>query len=86
VGGADERWEVLERIGAYVAGELFGEEARQAERFVLENAKGQRLADSYARLLALLIAVGEETSEPPRAIVERAVRWAAESGDRRNRS
>ena len=80
--GMEDRWEVLERIGAYVAGELFGEEARQVERLILENAEGQRLADSYARLLALLSTVGEEISEPPQAIVERAVRWAAESGDR----
>jgi hypothetical protein len=62
--------------------ELFGEEARQAERFILENAEGQYLANSYARLLTLLSAVSEETSEPPQAIVEYAVRWAAESGDR----
>jgi len=46
---ADDSRVLLERIGAYVAGELFGEDARQVERLVLESIEGQRIADSYAR-------------------------------------
>src|SRR3712207_8638871 len=47
------RWEMLERIGAYTAGELSGEEARETERFILEDPDGRRLAESYARMLVL---------------------------------
>ena len=72
-----DRWEVLERIGKYVAGELSGEEARRTERFILENAAGRRLVESYTRLLAFLSSVGQETPVPPQAIVDHAVRWAA---------
>jgi len=74
--GGDRR-KILERIGAYVAGELSGEEARRIERFVLEDAEGQRLAESYTRLLAFLSAVGQESPAPPQAIAEHVVRWAA---------
>jgi hypothetical protein len=56
---------VLERIGAYAAGELFGEESRQVERLVLESSEGRRLADSYTCLLTLLSCVGEEVPEVP---------------------
>lgn len=73
--GAD-RWEALERIGAYAAGELVGEEAREAERLVLEDPEGRRLAESYARMLALLGAVGEESPEPPQAMIDYAIRRA----------
>jgi len=67
---ADDSRVLLERIGAYVAGELFGEETRQVERLVLESTEGQRIADSYARLLALLSSVGEETPEVPEVMIE----------------
>jgi anti-sigma-K factor RskA len=76
--GAD-RWEILERIGAYAAGELSGEEARETERFILENAEGRRLVESYARMFVLLNALGEETPEPPEAILNYAVRRATVS-------
>jgi DNA-binding NarL/FixJ family response regulator len=54
---------VLERIGAYAPGELFGEEARQVERLVLESSERRRLADSYTCLLTLLSSVGEEAPD-----------------------
>ncbi len=70
------RWELLERIGAYVAGELSGEEAREVERLILEDPEALGAAEFYTRLLASLNAVGQETPVPPPAIVENAVRWA----------
>lgn len=73
-----DRWEVLERIGDHVAGELSGEEARQTERFVLENPEARRLAGSYARMFALLSAIGREPLEPPEEIVDHAVLQAAD--------
>ena len=69
-------WEILERIGSYAAGELSGEEAHETERFILENAEGRRLAESYTQMLTLLGAIGEESPTPPGAIVEGVVRWA----------
>ncbi len=71
-----DRWEVLERIGAFAAGELSGEEAREIERFILEDPEGQRLAASYVRMLALLGAIGEETPEVPEAVINHALRRA----------
>ncbi len=72
----EERWEILERIGAYAAGELSGEEAREAERLVLENAEVLRLADSYARMLTLLRTIGEASPEVPEAVINHTVRQA----------
>ena len=71
------RWELLERIGAYAAGELSGEEARDVERLILEDAEALGVAESFSRLLASLSAVGQETPVPPPDIVENAVRRAA---------
>ena len=71
-----DRWEVLERIGAYAAGELLGEEARETERLILENREAQKLAESYVRMMALLGAIGQETTEAPEAVVNRAIRRA----------
>jgi hypothetical protein len=68
------RWEILERIGSYAAGELSGEEAYETERFILENDEGRRLAESYAHMLTLLGAIGKESPAPPGAIVEEVVR------------
>lgn len=73
--GADECWEILERIGTYAAGELFDEEARQEmERLVLERTDMRCLADSYARLLTLLRCVGEERPEAPEVMIEDVLR------------
>jgi anti-sigma-K factor RskA len=70
------RWEILESIGAYAAGELTGEEAREVERLILEEPEGRRLAESYARMLALLGALGEESPTPPEEIMDYAIRRA----------
>ena len=70
------RWEILEKIGSYAAGELTGEEARETERLILEEPEGRRLAGSYARMLALLGDLGEESPTPPEAIVNYAIRRA----------
>ena len=72
----EEGWEVLELIGAYAAGELEGEEAREAERLIFERPDYRRLAESYARMLVMLTALGDEPFEAPEAIVGYAVRRA----------
>ncbi len=69
-------WEMLERIGAYAASELSPEEARQVEQMILEDPEALRLAESYLRMLALLGAVGEETPEAPKAVIDHAIRRA----------
>ena len=75
-----ERWEVLERIGAYAASELGPEDARRVEQTILEDPEALRIAESYLRMLALLGAVGEEGApEAPRAVVDHAIRRAAVS-------
>ena len=56
----EDRWEMLTKIGDYVADELSDEEARQVERFILEGAERRRLAEAYARMLALLRTTGKE--------------------------
>ncbi len=71
-----ERWEFLERVGAYAAGELEGAEAREVERLMLETEDNRRLAESYAQMLALLSALGQETPEAPDAMVNYAIRRA----------
>ena len=64
-----ERWEVLEKIGAYAAGELEGEEAREAEALIFERPDYRRLAESYARMLVMLNTFGGEPVEVPEAIM-----------------
>jgi hypothetical protein len=71
-----QRWETLEKIGAYAAGELEGDEAREIEQLVFERPEYGRLAESYARMLILLEALGGEPVEVPEAIVGYAVRRA----------
>ena len=71
-----ERWVVLETIGAYAAGELEGEEAREAERLIFERPDYRRLAESYARMLVMLSTLGEEPVEAPEAVIGYAVRRA----------
>jgi anti-sigma factor RsiW len=70
--GAD-RWETLERIGAYTAGELSVEEAREVEQLIREDPEALRLAESYLRMLALLGAIGDEA---PEAVINYAIRRA----------
>lgn len=72
----EQRWELLERIGAYAAGELEGEEAREVERLITESEDHQQLAQFYTRMILLLSVMGEESPEAPETIVNRAVRRA----------
>jgi hypothetical protein len=72
-----DRWEVLERLGAYAASELPSQEARQVEQLILDDPDSLRLAEAYLRLLALLGAVGEERPDAPQALVDHAIRRAA---------
>ena len=80
----EERWEVLEKIGAYAAGELEGEEARDAEQLIFEHPDYRRLAESYARMLVMLTTLGNEPVEAPEAVVGYAVRRAYVSAFVRN--
>jgi anti-sigma-K factor RskA len=72
----EERWEVLELIGAYAAGELESEEAREAEQLIFDRPDYRRLAESYARMLVMLSTLSDEPVEAPEAIVSYAVRRA----------
>ncbi len=72
----EERWEVLELIGAYAAGELEGEEAREAEQLIFDRPDYRRLAESYARMLVMLSTLSNEPVEAPEVIVSYAVRRA----------
>jgi len=72
----EQRWEMLERIGAYAAGELGDEVALEVEHLVFERPEYGRLAESYARMLVMLSALGNEPVEAPEAVVGYAVRRA----------
>ena len=72
--GAEDRWKILERIEAYAAGVLLGEEAQEAEQFVLKNAEAHRFAASCDRMLTLLRTIDEEAPEMPLAVIDHAVR------------
>ena len=74
--GGQDRWEILERIGAYAASELSPEEMREVEQLIHEDAEALRLAESYLRMLAMLGAIGEETPEVPEAVIEHTIRRA----------
>lgn len=71
-----DRWEALERIGAYAAGELGGEEAREVERLITESTDHQELAQRYVRLLTLLSVIGQESPGAPEEVVSYAIRRA----------
>ena len=71
-----DRWELLERIGAYAASELSAGEAREVERLIGEDPEALRVAESYLRMLALLGAIGDESPEPPEAVINYAIRRA----------
>lgn len=71
-----DHWELLEMIGAYAAGELDSEEARETERLLLENEDRQRLVESYTRLFVLLSVMGQESPEAPDAVINHAIRRA----------
>ena len=67
---------MLELIGAYAAGELEGEEAREAEQLIFDRPDYRRLAESYARMLVMLSTLSSEPVEAPEAVVSYAVRRA----------
>ena len=72
----EQRWEVLERIGSYAAGELEDGEAREVEELLFERPEYRRLAESYARMLVMLATLGNEPVEAPEAVVGYAIRRA----------
>jgi anti-sigma-K factor RskA len=72
----DRRWEILEKVGAYAAGELEGEDAREVERLMYERPDYRRLAESYTRMLMMLDTLGNEPLEVPEDVVGYAVRRA----------
>jgi len=71
-----DRWELLERIGAYAASELSAGEAREVEQLIGEDPEVLRVAESYLRMLALLGAIGDESPEAPEAVINYAIRRA----------
>jgi anti-sigma-K factor RskA len=73
---SEERWEILEKIGAYAAGELEDEEARETGRLLLERPDLRSLAESYTQMFAMLSALGQESPEPPQTVINYAVRRA----------
>jgi anti-sigma-K factor RskA len=75
-GGEAERGDVLEKIGAYAAGELEGEEVREAEQLIFDRPEYRRLAESYARMLVMLSTLGNEEVEAPEVVVGYAIRRA----------
>jgi hypothetical protein len=71
-----DRWDILEKIGAYAASELSGTQSREVEQLILEDPEALRLAESYLQMLALLGAIGDESPEVPEAVIEYAIRRA----------
>src|SRR5512133_1363751 len=80
----DRRWEIQEKVGAYTAGELESEEAREIEQLMLERPDYRRLAESYTRMLGMLNTLGNEPVEAPEDAVGYAVRRAYVSAFMRN--
>jgi anti-sigma-K factor RskA len=80
----DRRWEILEKVGSYAAGELEEEEAREIERLIYEHSDYRRLAESYTRMLVMLDTLGSEPVEVPSAVINYPVRRAYVSAFMRN--
>jgi anti-sigma-K factor RskA len=72
----EDAWALLELIGSYAAGELEGEEAREAEQMLFNRSDHRHLAECYARMLVMLSTLSEEPVEAPEVIVSYAVRRA----------
>jgi len=70
-----EYWEILEKIEAYVSGEFEGEEAREAERLILDDPENLRLVESYTRMLAAFSTLAEKSPHAPTEVVDQATRW-----------
>jgi anti-sigma-K factor RskA len=80
----DRRWEILEKVGAYAAGELEGEEAREVEQLMYERPDYRRLAESYSSMLVMLDTLDNEPVEVPAAAVSYPIRRAYISAYMRN--
>ena len=72
------RWEMLKRVGDYAAGELSSEESHHVERLVREDAECRRVAEAYARMLALLRVIGAESPILPQRHTKQIISRAAE--------
>jgi anti-sigma-K factor RskA len=72
----EQRWEILEKVGSYAAGELEGEETREVERLMFERPDYRRLAESYTRMLVMLNTLGNEPVEVPEGAVGYSLRRA----------
>ena len=72
----DRRWEILEKVGSYAAGELEGEEAREVEQLMYVRPDCRRLAESYTRMLVMLDTLGNEPVQVPSAAIGYSVRRA----------
>lgn len=79
-----ETWYVLEKIGAYAAGELEEDEARKIEQLIFESAEYRRMAESYARMLVMLSNLAAEPLETPEVSLDFVVRRAYVSAFMRN--
>jgi anti-sigma-K factor RskA len=80
----DRRWELLEKVGAYAAGELEDDEAREVEQLMYERSDYRRLAESYTRMLVMLDTLGNEPVEAPATAISYPVRRAYISAFMRN--
>ncbi len=80
----DRRWEILEKVGSYAAGELEDQEAREVEQLMYERPDCRRLAESYTRMLVMLDTLGNEPVEVPVDAVGYALRRAYVSAFMRN--
>lgn len=72
----EDRWELLEKIGAYAASELPPDEAREVELLIHRDREALRLAESYLRLLALLGAIGDDSPDAPEEVISYVIRRA----------
>lgn len=70
------RMEMLEKIGAYAAGELSGDEARETERLLDSDPEARHLAETYERMFVLLSVMQQEAPEAPDRVVNHAIRRA----------
>lgn len=68
--------QVIERIGAYAAGELSEEEAHETERLLLEDPDQRRTAEAYNRMFVLLSVMQQEAPDAPPSIANHAIRRA----------
>ena len=68
--------EMLEKIGAYAAGDLPDKEARVLERTILSQPEGRHLMQTYERMFVLLSVMQQEAPDAPNRVVNHAIRHA----------